>query len=190
MNAPTGPSRGQCGEAGSAYLTTLLALVVLTILAMALVFVTSTEVRMATNEVSSNRNFYSSDSGFAVAAAQALVSNSYKPNTLLINQQTVGNVNTADRVQGTAFAPILVVRCDLCPANDDGVPEFWKVNHATMATAQRVTWAGTWTGEGALPPAAQLLGQKTLSVMYEFQPWPTPPVESIADATELQKIKF
>lgn len=187
MNVLTSPSRR---EAGSAYLTTLLALVVLTIMAMALVFITSTEVHIATNDVSGNRNFYSSDSGFAVAAAQALVNNSYKPNTLLLNQQTVGNISVADRVESTALAPILVVRCDLCPANDDGVPEFWKVNHAAMATAQRVSWKGTWNGEGALPPAAQLLGQKTLSVMYEFQPWPTPPVESIADATELQKIKF
>lgn len=187
MNDLSGPSRRQ---AGSAYLTTLLALVVLTIMAMALVFVTGTEVRIATNEVSGNRNFYASDSGFAVAAAQALVSNSYKPNNLLFNQQTVGGITSADRVEGTALAPILVVRCDLCPANDDGVPEFWKVNHATTATAQRVSWNGTWNGEGALPPAARLLGQKTLSVMYEFQPWPTPPVESIADATELQKIKF
>lgn len=187
MNALSGPSRG---EAGSAYLTTLLALVVLTMLAMTLVFVTGTEVHMATNEVSSSRNFYSSDSGFAVAAAQALVNNSYKPNILLLNEKTVGNITSADRVESTALAPILVVRCDLCPANDDGVPEFWKVNHATVATAQRVTWTGSWNGDGALPPAAQLLGQKTLSVMYEFQPWPTPPVESIADATELQKIKF
>ncbi len=52
MHARTGPPRG---EAGSAYLTTLLALVVLTILAMALVFVTGTEVQVATNEVNTNR---------------------------------------------------------------------------------------------------------------------------------------
>jgi Tfp pilus assembly protein PilX len=177
-------------EAGSAYITTLLALVVLTLLAMALVFVTGTEVQIATNERNSNRTFYSSDSGLGIAAGQALASGNYGPNILMLNQQTVGGSNVAERVEIAPMAPILVGRCDLCPANDDGVPEFWKVNHATTATAQRVAWNGTWNGEGALPPAAQLLGQKTLSVMFEFQPWPTPPVESIADATELQKIKF
>lgn len=187
MDALTVPTRR---EAGSAYLTTLLALVVLTILALALVFITGTEVHIATNEVTSSRNFYSSDSGFAVSAAQALVSRNYESNVLLLNRQTVGNIQAADRVEIAPLAPILVVRCDLCPANDDGVPEFWKVNHATTATAQRVSWRGSWTGEGALPPEAQLLGQKTLSVMFEFQPYPTPPVESIADAAELQKIKF
>jgi PilX N-terminal len=177
-------------EAGSAYVTTLLALVVLTIMAMALVFITGTEVRVATNERNANRTFYSADSGLGVAAAQALVSGNYGPNIVLLNQSTVGSVNVAERVEIAPMAPILLVRCDLCPANDDGVPEFWKVNHATTATAERIAWNGTWNGEGALPPAAQLLGQKTLSVMFEFQPWPTPPVESIADAAELQKIKF
>ncbi len=177
-------------EAGSAYMTTLLALVVLTLLAMALVFVTGTELQVATNERNSNRNFYSSDSGLNIAAAQALGGGNYGPNLLLLNQQTVGSTNTAERVELSVMAPILVSRCDLCPANDDGVPEFWKVNHATTTTAQRVAWNGSWNGEGALPPAAQLLGQKTLSVMFEFQPWTTPPVESIADAAELQKVKF
>jgi Tfp pilus assembly protein PilX len=177
-------------EAGSAYLTTLLALVVLTILAMALIFVTGTEVQVATNERNINRTFYSADSGLGVAAGQVLVSGNYGPNLVLLNQQTVGNTNIADRVEIAPMAPILLVRCDMCPANDDGVPEFWKVNHATTATAERIAWSGTWNGEGTLPPAAQLLGQKTLSVMFEFQPWPTPPVESIADPAELQKIKF
>lgn len=177
-------------EAGSAYVTTLLALVVLTILAMALVFITGTEVQVATNELNTNRTFYSSDSGLGIAAGQALVSGNYGPNILLLNQKTMGVTNVAERVEIAPMAPILLVRCDFCPANDDGVPEFWKVNHATTATAERIAWNGTWSGEGALPAEAQLLGQKTLSVMFEFQPWPTPPVESIADAAALQKIKF
>jgi hypothetical protein len=157
---------------------------------MALIFVTGTEVQVATNERNINRTFYSADSGLGVAAGQVLVSGNYGPNLVLLNQQTVGNTNIADRVEIAPMAPILLVRCDMCPANDDGVPEFWKVNHATTATAERIAWSGTWNGEGTLPPAAQLLGQKTLSVMFEFQPWPTPPVESIADPAELQKIKF
>jgi len=177
-------------EAGSAYVITLLALVVLTILALALVFVTGTEVQVATNERNYNRTFYAADAGIQVAAAQSLVNGNYGPNILMLNQTTVGNANVADRVEIAPMAPILLVRCDWCPANDDGVPEFWKVNHATTVTAQRIAWNGTWTGADPMPAAAQLLGQKTLSAMLEFQPWPTPPVESIADTTALQKIKF
>lgn len=191
MDAPrTESGRARRHEAGSAYVVTLLALVVLTILALALVFITGTEVQVATNERNINRTFYSADSGLGVAAGQALVSGNYGPNLVMLNQSTVGGVTVAERVEIAPMAPILLVRCDWCPANDDGVPEFWKVNHATTATAQRVAWNGTWNGEGALPAESQLLGQKTLSVMFEFQPWPTPPVESIADPAELQKIKF
>ncbi len=177
-------------EAGSAYVVTLLALVVLTILALALVFITGTEVQVATNERNYNRTFYATDAGLQVAAAQALVSGNYGPNILMLNQSTVGNANVADRVEIAPMAPILLVRCDWCPANDDGVPEFWKVNHATTATTQQLAWSGSWTGADPVPAEARLLGQKTLSVMYEFQPWPTPPVESISDTEALKKIKF
>ena len=47
-------------------------------------------------------------------------------------------------------------------------PKFWQVNHAVSATAQRVAW----TGSGDPPANATLLGQKTLSGMFQFQPWP------------------
>lgn len=176
-------------EAGSAYVVTLLALVVLTILALALAFVTGTEVQVATNERNLNRTFYGADAGIQVAAGQALVNGNYGPNLLIVNQTTVGNAQAADRVDIAPMAPILLVRCDWCPANEDG-PEFWRVNHATTATAQRLAWSGTWDGGGSIPAEAQLLGQKTISAMLEFQPWPTPPVESIADPVALRKIKF
>lgn len=175
------------GERGSAYVTALLALVVLTILALALAFVTQTEVRIGAHERMVNRTFYAADSGLGLAAAEALARGKYTPTTVVLNEQVTGTTHVADRVEVSPLAPILTVRCDWCPANDDGVPEFWKVHHAATATAQRVSWDGSST----VPPAgAPVLAQKTLSVMFEFQPWPTPPVESIADADALARIKF
>ena len=50
-------------ETGSAYIVTLLALVVLTILALALAMVTQTEVQVGANEKTINRTFYAADSG-------------------------------------------------------------------------------------------------------------------------------
>jgi Tfp pilus assembly protein PilX len=174
------------GERGSAYITALLALVVLTILALALLFVTQTEVQVGANERTANRTFYAADSGLGIAAAKALASGKYTPSTVILNESVAGNVHIADRVEIEALAPIQTVRCDWCPANDDGVPKFWKVNHAATAVAQRVSWQGT-----ADPPAgATVLAQKTLSATFEFQPWPSPPVESIADPEALRKIKF
>jgi Tfp pilus assembly protein PilX len=173
-------------EAGSAYIMTLLALVVLTILGLSLALITQTEVSVGAAEKTVNRTFYAADSGLGIAAAEALASGGYQAATVLLNKNTVGSANVADRVQISPLAPILTVRCDWCPANDDGVPKFWKVHHAVTATADRIAW----NGNGPPPSDATLLGQKTLSVMFEFQPWPTPPVESIAEGEALKQIKF
>jgi Tfp pilus assembly protein PilX len=174
-------------ERGSAYVTVLLALVVLTILGVALALVTRTEVQVGANERQANRTFYAADSGLGVAAAEALARGKYTPTTVLLNETAAGlNQKVADRVEVAPLVPVLTVRCDWCPANDDGVPEFWKVHHAATATAQRVSW----TGAGGPPADAQVHASKTLSAMFEFQPWPTPPVESIADPEALRKIKF
>ena len=173
-------------ERGSAYVTVLLALVVLTILALALALITGTEVQVGANERVANRTFYSADSGLGVAAAEALARGRYETSTVILNETQTGDQKVADRVEVLPLVPVLTVRCDWCPANDDGVPEFWKVHHAATATAQRVSWNGT----GLPPDDAKVHASKTVSVMFEFQPWPTPPVESIADAEELRKIKF
>jgi hypothetical protein len=178
-------------EAGSAYIITLMALVVLTILALALALVTQTEVQVGANERTVNRTFYAADSGLGIAAAEALSSGRYTGMTVILNKVSVGlgasTSNVADKVTITQLVPILTVRCDWCPANADGVPKFWKVNHIVNATSQRVAWSGS----GDPPANATLLGQKTLSAMFEFQPWPTPPVESIpTDPTVLAQIKF
>ncbi|HEX5719988.1 MAG TPA: PilX N-terminal domain-containing pilus assembly protein [Thermoanaerobaculia bacterium] len=179
-------SSERASERGSAYVTVLLALVVLTILALALALITRTEVQVGANERQANRTFYSADSGLGVAAAEALARGRYVPTTLILNETQTGSSRVADRVEVAPLVPVLAVRCDWCPANDDGVPEFWKVHHAATATAQRVSW----TGAGEPPPDARVHASKTLSAMFEFQPWPTPPVESIADPEALRKIKF
>lgn len=173
-------------ERGSAYVTVLLALVVLTILALALAMITKTEIQIGANERLANRTFYAADSGLGVAAAEALARGRYEPTTVILNETQTGNARVADRVQVQPLVPVLTVRCDWCPANDDGVPEFWKVHHAATATAQRVSW----TGPGLPPPGAEVHASKTLSAMFEFQPWPTPPVESIADPEVLRQIRF
>lgn len=179
----------RAGESGSAYILTLLALVVLTILALSLALITQTEVQVGANEKTVNRTFYAADSGLGIAAAEALASGRYTGMTVVLNRNRVWtdrNLYTADRVRISSFVPILTVRCDWCPANDDGVPKFWKVNHAVTAVAERISW----NGNEDPPDDATLLGQKTLSAMFEFQPWPTPPVESLPEGEALTQVKF
>jgi Tfp pilus assembly protein PilX len=179
-------SAARRGEAGSAYITTLLALVVLTILALALSLITQTEMQIGTNEKTVSRSFYAADSGLGIAASQALASGRYTARTLVLNVAESGGVRTADRLRISPMVPLLRVRCDWCPSNDDGVPKFWSVHHAVTVTAERISW----TGAAAPPPEANLLGQKTLSVMYELQPWPDPPVDALRDVQALQQVRF
>lgn len=184
-------------EAGSAYVITLLALVVLTILALALALVTQTEVQVGSNERTVSRMFYSADSGLGVAVAEALLVNNNPDNptlpgsrTVILNKVSVGagsslSTNIADRVTISAFVPIQFVRCDLCQS-EEGKQKFWRVNHAVSATAERVAWTGT----GDPPADATLLGQKTLSGMFQFEPWPLDPSQIPEDPAVLAQIKF
>jgi hypothetical protein len=187
MNRQPIPRRS---EAGSAYIVTLLALVVLTILALALTMVTQTEVQVGANEKTINRTFYAADSGLGVAAAEALTNARYDGLTVILNQRSLGisgnSQNSADRVTISSFVPILLVRCNWCPANESGLPKFWNVQHAVTATAERIAW----TGSGNPPADATLLGQKTLSATFSFQPWTTPPVESLPEGDALKQVKF
>jgi Tfp pilus assembly protein PilX len=186
MDAKEPIRRAPRGEAGSAYIVALMALVILTILGLALAFITQTEVQLGANEKSANRTFYAADAGIEVAAAQALSSNRYSATTILLNETAVGDARAADRVRISQITPILRVRCDWCPSNDDGLPKFWKIHNALAVTSERITW----TGSDSPPAEATLLGQKTLSVMYEFQPLPDPPVEAARDNEALERVKF
>lgn len=184
-------------EAGSAYIITLLALVVLTILALSLALVTQTEVQVGSNERTVSRAFYSADSGLGVAVAEALLVNNNPdnptlpgPRTVILNKVSVGagsslSTNVADRVTISAFVPIQYVRCDLCQS-EEGKQKFWRVNHAVSATSERVAW----TGSGDPPANATLLGQKTLSAMFQFEPWPLDPSQVPDDPAVLAQIKF
>jgi hypothetical protein len=184
-------------EAGSAYVITLLALVVLTILALSLALVTQTEVQVGSNERTVSRMFYSADSGLGVAVAEALLVNNNPDNptlpgsrTVILNKVSVGagsslSTNVADRVTISAFVPIQYVRCDLCQS-EEGKQKFWRVNHAVSATAERIAW----TGSGAPPADATLLGQKTLSGMFQFEPWPLDPSQVPDDPAVLAQVKF
>ncbi len=173
-------------ESGSAYIITLLALVVLTILALALTMVTQTEVQVGANEKTINRTFYAADSGLGIAAAEALTNARYDGLTVLLNRNTIGNHNTADRVTISSFVPIPLARHHWGPPTQAGLPKFWNVQHAVTATSERIAWKGS----GSPPTDATLLGQKTLSSMFSFQPWTTPPVESLPEGDALKQVKF
>jgi hypothetical protein len=153
-------------ESGSSYLIVLLALVVLTILGLALSLITQTEMQLGANERATSRSFYAADSGLYAIVPEVLVSKRYTPFTIVMNEKTFGSHHVADRVAVTQMVPILEVRCDWCPANEAGVPKFFKTNFLVESTSSRVTW----DGDGLPPANAVATDQKTLSTMFEIQP--------------------
>ncbi len=173
-------------EKGSVYILALLTLLLVTTLGLTLVAITESERVIGANEVTTDTVFYGTDSGLRVAAAEALASGRYRDHELKFSEPPRGQVNSALQVKVSPFVPISVARCNWCPANDDGVPQFWRVTHAVTADTERVLW----TGASTPPPDAPVRGRKTVGVMFDFQPWGNPPTDPLLDPEKLAKVKF
>ena len=172
-------------EAGSAYLVVLLALVVLTVLALTLAFITQTELQVAGGERTINRVFYAAESGISAATARALATADYTAHVYTFSDPG-SNASLAfkESVDVSPVLPILDSPCNLCEINDAGTyseKSFRKINHAVTATSTRM--AGTST---------KVLGQKTLTAMIEVQPWKATPEAYLPlnDPVQLAKIRF
>ena len=112
-------------EAGSAYVITLLALVVLTILALSLALVTQTEVQVGANEKTVNRTFYAADSGLGIAVAEApgeprLRRQDGDPEQGVGGGGELLSTNVADRVTISPAVQINQYPCNWCPQNQGG----------------------------------------------------------------------
>ena len=173
------------GESGSAYIRVLLVLMVLTILGLSLAFTTQTEVQIGSNERVASRVFYAAESGIAAAAARAIVSADYASRAYTFKESgTVPGLDFKSTVEVSPVLPILDSPCNLCEINNAGTyseKSFRKINHAVTAVATR--YAGTDTTP---------LAQKTLTAMFEVQPWKVSPeaYTAINDPAQLAKIKF
>jgi Tfp pilus assembly protein PilX len=159
-------------QAGSAYVITLLALVVLTILALSLALVTQTEVQVGANEKTVNRTFYAADSGLNIWLAELLVNQKNQDNmTVILNKVSVGaegnplTANVADRVTISKGELVNKYPCNWCPAAENG-QQYFHEDYVVSSTAQRVAWSGN----GSPPADATVLGQKTLTTTFRMEP--------------------
>jgi Tfp pilus assembly protein PilX len=170
---------------GSAYVLTLLALVVLTILGLGVSLITQTEMLVGANERTVQRLFYAADAGVATATARVLVEADYGAKTLpLADLGKSGDAGLRSDVEMSPFMPILISTCNLCEVNNlgqYGTKAYENVNHAVTVTARRRAGSDTTSR-----------GEKTLSAMIEIQPWQTPPeaLLPLTDSADLALIKF
>jgi Tfp pilus assembly protein PilX len=172
-------------ERGSAYIVTLLALVVLTILGLSLTLVTQSEMQIGVNERIIQRVFYAADSGIAATTARALVTNDFSERTIVLEEpETNPFLNHRSSVEISPLVPILDSPCNLCEINNAGTYSeraFRKIGHAVTVNASRLGGANDTR-----------TAFKTISAMIDFQPWKDPPQAylPIDDPTALAKIKF
>jgi len=175
------------GESGSAYLIALLSLVVLTILGLALVLVTQTEVQVGANERTINRTFYAADAGVNVPFAEFMTNSDPNTPRFTLNEISRGTASTiGDVVTPTPTAPLLVQCCNYCECDDkDDNKKQVEVVLASTATAQRL---GTDNSGATIPQS-----EKVVSVIIDT--WPIQKskldlLKTIQDPTALQNIKW
>jgi len=162
------PSGRRRGEAGSAYIVTLLALVVLTILALSLTLVTQSELQIGASEKTINRNFYSDESAMGVAANK-IIFNDESVDSFIMNRLQIGSgsgsSNYADRVTLGPPTPVAIEHADLSMAAM-GSEEFFRTAHNALARADRIKW----NGDGLPPTNAAVDGTKVIVEYIHIQP--------------------
>lgn len=172
-------------ERGSAYVVTLLAMVVLTILALSLTLITQSEMQIGTNERIVQRIFYAADAGIAASVSRALVTNDFSERTILLDEPDSGPIlSFTNQIGISHLVPILDSPCNLCEINNAGTYSenaYRKIGHAVSVFATRVGG-----------PTDTQTAAKFISAMIDIQPWKDPPQAylPVDDPDALAKIKF
>jgi len=172
------------GERGSAYIIALLALVILSVLGLALIFISQTEMEIGSNERSIERAFYAGESGVALATARVLVANDYRPALFDLAEPGASLAAFRQRIELAPVVPLYDAPCNLCEINDVGTYQdrnaFRKVNSAITAYAQRT-----------IGRDGRSLAQKIVASMLELQPHKSTldAYLAIGDADQLAKVR-
>lgn len=152
-------------EAGSAYLTVLLVLLVLTILGLSLVLITQVESEIGTNERILHRTFYAADSGLSAAVARKMSGGS-GPFRFQMNSDTTGIVPRADSVDVGNFLPVRLGFCNLCTANVGS--EYHRIDY--LAVSQAVRFGSTSPTGGDRHPFARQAVSSEVAIQPERGP--------------------
>jgi len=183
-DARPGAGAIRAGERGSAYIIALLALVILSVLGLALVFISQTEMEIGSNERSIERAFYAGESGVALASARVLVANDHRPALFDLDEPGATLAAFRQRIDLAPVVPLYDAACNLCEINNVGTYQdrnaYRKVNNAITVRASRTIGRG-----------GRSVAQRTIASMLELQPWKAPleAYLSIGDPQQLAKVR-
>ena len=166
------PTRKMQRESGSAYLVTLLLLVVMTLLGLSLALVTGTESQIGANERILERVFYASDAGIGIGAARILAGSDYNydvtndvNNSYIMNETPGSPVMLAQSTVSVGpMVPLQTAPCNLCEINNSGSyrsNSYERVNILIPARGTRET-------------LAQAQAQRRVAATLDIQPWQSP----------------
>ncbi|MBZ0111674.1 MAG: hypothetical protein K8J08_04365 [Thermoanaerobaculia bacterium] len=171
-------------ERGSAFVITLLSMVVLGIILLSLSVITQTERQIAANELTANRVLYASDSGLNLGVAKLLTSRrstdtitplTPTPVTYYLEDATVAGTKRGQQITVSPFVPLRMFYCELCAA-DLKDSQYFTVNHAVSSTARRLFWTGATATPGATATAQ---ASKQTYFQVGIEPWEQPPLDAI-----------
>ena len=173
--------RRERDASGSAYLVAMLALVLLTGVALVAVLSAQTEMSVGANERTLQSLFYGAQSGLASAAVRALAGGDY----------AAGELRIVDRerewrrldVEWSPVHPVLISPCDLCDVQEASGYGGAAVRRVVFAVTTRARASGVGT---------LWAGEKVLSTLIEVQPWPAPTLDALpaGDAEAVRRIEL
>ena len=161
-----GPCRPRRSMAGSAYLVTLLVLLVVTLLALGVAATTQTELWIGTNERINQRAFFAAESALSLATARIMVDGNKNRETIRFSDVPAASIGvpTEASLLVAGVMPVATPPCAFCQINSATENEgasFYQVTHwvKVEGSIQRV-------GDDTLRAA-----HRKVSSMIELQPW-------------------
>lgn len=213
MVSPETPRRAH--EQGSAYIVTLLALLVLTLGGLSVALVTQSEMQIGMNEKGNTRSFYAAESGLNLTIAYMLtVGGRCFPQQdgeqledgweLALDVENVEGdpanpQRFADRV---SVAPALILFrgcCNWCPCQEGTKSDIHRYNYGLIAEAERITF-----DSANIPPDDEVPGReipdrdygvlvrKSVGTILDIQPFGSSGFDSCLaiDPAALERYKF
>lgn len=159
------PASRSHSEEGSAYVISLLVLVLVTLMGLSLVFATQTEMIIGSNERLSNKAFYDAESAIAVTIARTLTANDQSPYVRTIDRapELTTGVPVVSVLTSSKVVPISAPWCSLCQINNTGTyngDAFFNVSY--VFTVRSLLMA----------PNGTTLASKRISDNVATHPWP------------------
>ncbi len=150
---------------GTAYLISLLVMLVLTLMGLALTTLTQTELLIGSNERQIQRLFFAADSGRSASTAKALVANDYFPYEFELEEKQLWSTTaptTRNSVRMSAFYPAQAEICDLCDSANQYSERDNPLSRIAFTVGSTSTRINDYDGSE--------LGHKTIGTMVDVHP--------------------